>query len=94
MYKKNRNESVIYTLDIEYIYNLNLFRIIVINIERRDGVDMTFKKNIHPEDKKWRTGKSGLDKNLKLNNILEIAYSMNNPKPNIIIKAGKMLSGI
>ena len=59
------------------------------NIERRDGVDIGYKKDLHPEDSKWRVGSSGLNKSLKLNDLIEIAYTMNNPKPNIIIKAGK-----
>jgi hypothetical protein len=59
------------------------------NIERRDGVDIVYKKDLHPEDNKFRVGSSGFDKNLKLNDLLEIAYTMNNPRPNIIIKAGK-----
>lgn len=59
------------------------------NIERRDCVDILYKKDLHPEDNNFRVGSSGFDKSLKLNDILEIAYTMNNPRPNIIIKAGK-----
>jgi len=40
-----------------------------------------------------RVGKEGYDKNLKLNDMIEMAYTMDNPRPNIIIKAGKMLNG-
>lgn len=64
---------------------MNRFR----NIERRDGVDLGYNNDLLPEDKKWIVGKSGLDKNLKLNDIIEIAYTMDNPRPNIIIKGGK-----
>jgi len=60
------------------------------NIEKRNGCDIGWHdKNLHPENGKGRVGKSGLDKTLQLNEILEIAYGMNNPRPNIIIKAGK-----
>ena len=36
-----------------------------------------------------RVGKSGFDKQLQLNDLIEIAYTIKNPRPNIIIKAGK-----
>ena len=59
------------------------------NIERRDGVDLGYKKDLRPEDNKWIVGKEGLDKRLKFNEVIDIAYTMNNHRPNIIIKAGK-----
>ena len=60
------------------------------NIEKRYGVDVCYRKELHPDnDGKDRIGKSGFDKKLKLNDILDIAYSMENPRPNIIIKSGK-----
>ena len=58
------------------------------NIERRDGVDIG-RTNLHPSSCNFRVGKCGFNKTLKLNDLIEIAYTMNNPKPNIIIKAGK-----
>ena len=59
------------------------------NIEKRNGVDIGYKNDLHPEDNKWRVGISGLDKTLKLHDLVDIAYAMKNPKPNIIIKGGK-----
>tara|TARA_A100001037_G_scaffold304412_1_gene341133 strand:+ start:1453 stop:1761 length:309 start_codon:yes stop_codon:yes gene_type:complete len=60
------------------------------NIEKRLGCDIgLINCDLHPEDGEGRVGKSGLDKTLKLNEILEIAYKMNDPRPNIIIKGGK-----
>lgn len=42
-------------------------------------------KNVYP-----RVGVSGYDKNLKLNDLIEISYNyFDNPKPNIIVKAGQ-----
>lgn len=60
-----------------------------IKIEKRLGCDIGRGGDLHPEDDRCRVGKSGFDKNLKLYEILEIAYSMKNPRPNIVIKAGK-----
>jgi hypothetical protein len=59
------------------------------NIEKRCGVDVGRGDGLHPTYGKWRVGKEGFDKNLKLNDMIEIAYTMDNPRPNIIIKAGK-----
>ena len=59
------------------------------NIEKRNGVCVGYKDDLHPEDGRGRVGKSGFDKKLMLNDILEIAYSMENPRPNIIVKAGE-----
>jgi len=58
------------------------------NIERRDGVCIGYKDDLHPEDGRGRVGKSGFDKTLRLNNIIDIAYTMENPRPNIIVKGG------
>lgn len=58
------------------------------NIERRDGVCVGYKDDLHPEDGRGRVGKSGFNKTLRLNDIIDIAYSMENPKPNIIVKGG------
>lgn len=55
---------------------------------KREGVDLGYhQSNLEPENGEGRVGKSGLDKNLSLNEILKIAYKMKS-KPNIIIKAG------
>jgi hypothetical protein len=48
-------------------------------LERQDGVDIGFHDEIH---------KHGHDKNISLEQIVKIAYNMDE-KPNIIIKAGK-----
>tara|TARA_Y100001958_G_C20805360_1_gene266825 strand:+ start:267 stop:578 length:312 start_codon:yes stop_codon:yes gene_type:complete len=59
-------------------------------IEKRIGVDIGYNdRNLHPKNREGCVGKSGLDKTLKLQELLEIAYKMENPRPNIIIKAGK-----
>lgn len=58
------------------------------NIERRDGVCIGYKDDLHPEDGRGRVGKSGFDKTLRLNDIIDIAYTMENPRPNIIVKGG------
>jgi hypothetical protein len=61
-------------------------------IKKRKGCDIGMMNDLHPEhlaaDEYPRKGKSGFDKKLKLEDIMDIAYRMNNPKPNIIIKAG------
>jgi|LakMenE01Jun11ns_1017448.scaffolds.fasta_scaffold9791435_2 hypothetical protein len=57
-------------------------------LEKRIGVDLGYhESNLHPANDEGRVGKSGLDKSLSLEEILEIAYKMNE-KPNVIIKAG------
>ena len=48
-------------------------------LERQDGVDIGFHDEIH---------KHGHDKTISLEQIVKIAYNMDE-KPNIIIKAGK-----
>jgi hypothetical protein len=59
------------------------------NIEKRKGCNLKHGNDLHPENKERRIGKFGFDKTSKLNEMLEIAYKMENPRPNIIIKAGK-----
>ena len=60
----------------------------ITQVEKRIGADLGYQEsNLHPENGEGRVGKSGLDKNLSLERILEIAYKMEK-KPNIIIKAG------
>ena len=61
----------------------------IVMMQKLIGVDVGFhNSNLHPRDREGCIGKSGLDKSLSLNQIIEIAYKMEN-KPNIIIKAGK-----
>ena len=58
-------------------------------MQRRDGVDVGYNNsNIHPVDREGCVGVNGLDKTLRLNQVVEIAYKMEN-RPNIIVKAGK-----
>ena len=57
-------------------------------IETRYGVDVGFHdSNLHPKTGEGRVGKHGLDKTLSLDQIINIAYKMDE-KPNIIIKSG------
>ena len=59
------------------------------SIEMRNGVDIGYhNSNIDPIDNEGCIGKSGIDKSFSFENVIEIAYKMDN-KPNIIIKAGK-----
>ena len=58
-------------------------------IQKNRGCDIGRGNDIHPEDGTGRVGKSGFDKQLQLNDIIEIAYTIKNPRPNIIIKAGE-----
>lgn len=60
----------------------------ITRLEKRIGADLGYhESNLRPINDEGCVGKSGLDKNLSLESVLEIAYKMN-PKPNIIIKAG------
>ena len=57
-------------------------------LEKRIGADLGYhESNLRPANDEGCVGKSGLDKSLSLEEILEIAYKMNE-KPNVIIKAG------
>ena len=57
-------------------------------MQKRLGVDVGFNGSCHhPANGEGCVGKRGLDKNLPLERILEIAYEMDT-KPNIVIKAG------
>jgi hypothetical protein len=57
-------------------------------MEKRIGADLGYhESNLRPANDEGCVGKSGLDKNLSLEEILEIAYKMKE-KPNVIIKAG------
>ena len=58
-------------------------------IEKKLGCDIGRSNGLHHEDGKWRVGKEGVNKNLRLNDLVELAYTMDNPRPNIIIKGGK-----
>ena len=55
----------------------------------RIGTDVYYgnKYNLHPANGEGRVGKSGIDKNLDIDQVIELAYNMPE-KPNIIIKAG------
>ena len=62
-------------------------------IEKRKQSNLKHGDDKHPQNSKQnvypRIGVSGYDKNLKLNDLIEIAYNnFDNPKPNIIVKAG------
>lgn len=57
--------------------------------ERRDGVDIGYhSSNIHPKNREGCVGVRGINKSFTLEQVLELAYKMEN-RPNIIIKAGK-----
>ena len=58
-------------------------------IQKKRGCDLGRGIDIHPEDGTGRVGKSGFNKQLQLNDLIEIAYTIKNPRPNIIIKAGQ-----
>jgi hypothetical protein len=58
-------------------------------IEVRPGCDVGYHdSNLHPSNGEGRVGKSGIDKNYTLEQMIDLAYRMEE-KPNIIIKAGK-----
>lgn len=58
-------------------------------LEQRTGVDVGYhNSNLHPENRHGCIGRSGIDKNYTFNQVIDIACKMN-PRPNIIIKAGK-----
>ena len=57
-------------------------------IQKRIGADLGYhESNVRPADGEGCIGVRGLDKNLSLGEIIEIAYKIHD-KPNIIIKAG------
>ena len=61
---------------------------LVRNIETRKGVDVgDHGSNIVPIDGEGCVGKNGLDKTLTFEQVLRLAYRIEN-KPNVIIKAG------
>ena len=58
-------------------------------VEKFNGADIGYhESNVYPDNGEGRVGKAGLDKNLSLAEIMDIAHRMEN-KPNIIIKGGK-----
>lgn len=58
------------------------------SMQKRIGVDAGYhSSNLHPTDGEGCVGKRGIDKNFTLEQILTLAYKMEQ-KPNIIIKAG------
>lgn len=57
-------------------------------ITKRVGADVGYhSSNLHPANREGCVGKSGIDKNYTLGQVIELAYKMDE-KPNIIIKAG------
>lgn len=59
------------------------------NIKMISGVDVGYhKENLHPKNGDGCVGKSGINKDYTLSQVIELAYKMEE-KPNIIIKAGK-----
>ena len=60
------------------------------NIEIRKGVDVGYHdSNIEPLNRERCVGKSGIDKTLILQDVLNLAYKIDiKERPNIIIKAG------
>ncbi len=57
--------------------------------QKRTGCDVGYhSSNLHPADGQGRVGKEGIDKNLSLVQVIELAYKMEE-KPNILIKAGQ-----
>ena len=60
----------------------------ILKFEKRYGCDVGFCRSaIDPPYHEKRVGNSGMDKDLTLSQVIEIAYSMKE-KPNILIKAG------
>ena len=61
----------------------------IMKMEKYQGIDVGYHNaNLHPENGEGRVGKSGIDKNYTLAQMLELAYNMKE-KPNILVKAGK-----
>ena len=60
----------------------------IASLEKRIGADLGYhESNLRPANDEGCVGKSGLDKSLSLERVVEIAYKMDE-KPNVIIKAG------
>jgi len=58
-------------------------------LKRLDGVDIGYhKSNLHPKNGEGCVGKSGINKDFSLVQVIELAYKMEE-RPNIIIKAGQ-----
>ena len=74
-------------LNLSYKLKYNKMEHITL-MEKRIGADLGYhESNLRPLNDEGCVGKNGLDKNLSLERILEIAYKMDK-KPNVIIKAG------
>jgi len=59
------------------------------SIIAREGVDVGYhNSNIHPKNGEGCKGKSGIDNEYTFEDVLKLAYNMEE-KPNIIVKAGK-----
>lgn len=60
----------------------------IAQFKKLNGSDIGFTSdNIYPENGNRRVGRHGLDKTLNLDQIIEMAWTMEE-KPNILIKAG------
>jgi hypothetical protein len=56
--------------------------------QKRIGADAGYHtSNLHPTNRMGCVGKNGIDKNYTLDEVIQLAYKMEQ-KPNIIIKAG------
>lgn len=58
------------------------------HLQKHKGIDVGIGNEIHPENGEGRVGKSGINKDFTLNQMIELAYKMEQ-KPNILIKAGR-----
>ena len=58
------------------------------NFEKRIGCDLGYGKQIDPKNGEGCVGKSGINKSYTLEQVVDLAYRMEE-KPNIIIKGGK-----
>ena len=58
------------------------------HLQKHKGIDAGIRNEIHPENGEGRVGKSGINKDFTLNQMIELAYKMEQ-KPNILIKAGR-----
>ena len=58
------------------------------HLQKHKGIDAGIGNEIHPENGEGRVGKSGINKDFTLIQMIELAYKMEQ-KPNILIKAGR-----
>ena len=58
-------------------------------LNKRQSADVGYhSSNINPPNREGCVGNAGIDKNYSLDQVLALAYSCPEPKPNIVIKAG------